>query len=88
MIIKFQSRDTWVVFGEVNHVEYSDIGYNPHDCAVRSEVIVFESPNNQAAQGKWIAMGFFTKNMDEPKEIIACTPIYLMNDQGKTIEVI
>jgi hypothetical protein len=87
MIIKFKSGDTWVVFGEVDHVEYSDNDYDPKKTAVRSDVIVYEPPDDQAAV-KWVGMGFFTKNMNAPTEVIACSPIYLMNDQGRTVETI
>ena len=88
MIIKFKSGDTWVMFGEVDHVEYNDIDYNPKSDAVRSEVIVYDPPNDQAAIGKWVGLGFFTKNMNESTEVIACTPVYIMNDQGRTVETI
>jgi hypothetical protein len=88
MIIKFKSNDTWVVFGEVDHVEYRDINYDPRKEAIKSDVIVYDPPNDQAVVGKWIAMDFFTKNMNAATEIMACTPIYLMNDQGRTVETI
>jgi len=88
MIIKFKSKDTWVVYGELDHVEYRDIDLDPHKEAFNSDVVVYEPPHDQAAIGKWVAMGFFTKGKTEATEIIACTPIYLMNDQGRTIETI
>jgi hypothetical protein len=87
MIIKFKSGDTWVVFGEVDHVEYRISDYDPKTSIVRSEVLVYEPPCDQPAFD-WVAMGFFTKNMDAATEVIACTPIYLMNDQGRTVETI
>lgn len=87
MIIKFKSGDTWVVFGEVDHVEYNDSDYDPMRSGVRSDVITYDPPNDQA-KVKWIWMGFFTKNMTAPTEVIACSPIYLMNDQGRTVETI
>lgn len=88
MIIKFKSKDTWVIFGEVDHVEYNDIDHDPKRDGIRSDVIVYDPPNDQAAVGKWVGMGFFTKNMNQATEIIACTPIYIMNDQGRTVETI
>jgi len=88
MIIKFKSGKTWVVFGEVDHVEYNDIDLDPKKDAVNSDVIVYEPPDDQAAIGKCVALGFFTKNMNASTEVIAYSPIYLMNDQGRTVETI
>jgi hypothetical protein len=87
MIIKFKSKDTWVIFGEVDHVEYNDIDH-PKKEGIRSDIVVYDPPRDQATVGKWVGMGFFTKNMNEATEIIACTPIYIMNDQGRTVETI
>jgi hypothetical protein len=87
MIIKFKSGDTWVVFGEVDHVEYRELDYFPDKMAVSSNVLVYDPPKDQSAFNR-IAMSFFTKNMNAATEAIACTPIYLMNDQGRTVEII
>jgi len=88
MIIKFKSGSTWVVFGEVDHVEYNDIDYDPKKVGVRSEVIVYDPPDDQPVIGKAVGLGFFTKNMNASTEVIAYSPIYLMNDQGRTVETI
>ena len=86
MIIKFKSQDTWVIFGEVDHVEYSDI--DTERDAISSTAIVYDPPNGCVTVGKSVGIGFFTKNMNEATEVIAYTPIYLMNDQGRTVETI
>ena len=88
MIIKFKSDKIWVVFGEVDHVEYNDIDFDPKKDAARSDVIVYEPPSGQAVTGKCVGLGFFTKNMSEATEVIAYSPIYLMNDHGQTVETI
>lgn len=87
MIIKFKSKDTWVVFGEVDHVEYNETDFDPQRGVVSSGVIVFDPPSDQPVVRR-VGMGFFTKNMNEATEIIACSPIYLMNDNGRTVETI
>lgn len=87
MIIKFKSKDTWVIFGEVDHVEYNDLDFNPEKDVASNGVTVFDPPSDQPAINR-VGMGFFTKNMNEATEIIACSPIYLMNDQGRTVETI
>jgi hypothetical protein len=87
MIIKFKSNGTWVVFGEVDHVEYNKSDFDPQKDAVSSGVIIYDPADDQPVVNR-ISMGFFTKNMNEATQIIACSPIYLMNDQGRTVETI
>ena len=91
MIIKFKDKDTWVVFGEVDHVEYRNMtaaGENPNQMGISSDVLQYRPSDDHPAVGDWIEMSFFTKNMTEATRVIACTPIYIMNDQGRTVETI
>ena len=87
MIIKFKSGDTWVFFGEVDHVEYKDTNFDPERELVSHGVIVYDPPNDQPVINR-VAIGFFRRNMNAETQIIACSPIYLMNDQGRTVETI
>ena len=93
MIIKFQERDGWVMFGEIDHLEYSDIPEykEPHsdcDSSVVSDRVLVYAPPNTPAISKAVQMSFFTKNMNEATIIHAYSPIYIMNDQGRTVETI
>ena len=88
MIIKFKDCDTWVMFGEVDHITYKDIQDDPDKTAWPSDILRFRPSDEDAAVGKWVKMSFLAKNMDRATEIVVCTPIYLMNDQGRTIETI
>lgn len=85
MIIKFKSKDTWVIFGEIDHVEYSYMGQQDE---VSPKAIVFDPAEDQAEPAIRVGIGFFTKNMTEATQVVAFSPIYLMNDNGKTIETI
>jgi hypothetical protein len=88
MIIKFQEKDKWVVFGEIDHVEYEEIkGCGDAPEAVSSKVMVYDPPSLPAI-GKCWTVSFFSKNMTEATIIQAYSPIYLMNDQGRTVETI
>ena len=88
MIIKFREKDSWVMFGEIDHIEYRDVDTSKE--AMSDDAIIFEPPSNQVPltpNGRQqVAIGFFTKNMREATEILAYSPIYIMNDEGKTIE--
>lgn len=86
MIIKFMSGDSWVIFGEIDHLEYQEIEQDKN-CAVSSDVLIYE-PANLPTRGSCIGMSFFTKNMTAPTVIHAYSPIYIMNDNGRTVETI
>lgn len=88
MIIKFKDHDTWVIFGEVDHISYRDVKGDPDKCGVDSSVLRYRPSDEEVAIGKWVEISFFTKNMNEQTTVIACAPIYLMNDQGRTVETI
>jgi hypothetical protein len=88
MIIKFFEKDSTVIFGEVDHVEYSEIRKDQRECCGEVKGILKYQPGNTPAKEKCMAMSFFTKNMTEATRIECYSPIYLMNDNGKTIEII
>jgi len=86
MIIKFFEKDSTVIFGEIDHVEYSEISKNQSSC--ESNGVLKYQRGNTPAKEKLMAMSLFTKNMTEATQIQCYSPIYLMNDSGKTIEII
>lgn len=86
MIIKFFEKDSTVIFGEVDHVEYSEIK-NDQACGETKGILKYQ-PGNTPAKEKYMSLSFFTKNMTEATRVECYSPIYLMNDNGKTIEII
>ena len=90
MIIKFQERDKWVMFGEIDHIEYESMKFCKEG-AVESEIssgtICYESPKDDLPHA-YYEVAFFTKNMIEATVIRCWTPIYVMNDNGRTVEII
>lgn len=83
MILKFKSGDSWVMFSEIDHIEYRrDPG-----AAIDADIICYTGPDDGVPHGL-NELSFFTKNMDEATVIHAYSPIYLMNDQGRTVETI
>lgn len=86
MIIKFFEKDSTVIFGEVDHVQYSEIK-NDQSGGTVSGVIKYQQGDTPAKE-RYMALSFFTKNMAEATRIECYSPIYLMNDNGKTIEII
>jgi hypothetical protein len=90
MIIKFKSDDSWVFFGEIDHLEHSPINGEQCVVGVESPIICYGSSTDskQKAALEQHELSFFTKNMTDATVIHAYSPIYLMNDNGKTIEII
>lgn len=91
MILKFQERSRWIVFGEIDHVEYEEIKRSEGEdqgCS-KGNTLIYQPPySSGAAASRFIEIAFFTKNMTEATVINAYSPIYLMNDQGRTVETI
>lgn len=86
MILKFQEGNKWVVFGEIDHFTYE-----PIENKGGFEDIVCFGPSEEATRLPALRpheITFFTKNMNEATVIHAFSPIYVMNDQGRTIETI
>ena len=87
MIIKFQEKDRWVLFGEVDHLEYVELGNcsmsEPHPINT-----IYYDPPICNVDSRYYEVSFFTKNMNEATIIRCWTPIYIMNDNGRTVETI
>lgn len=88
MIIKFRSNDSWVMFSEIDHLEHSEIFDGIPEAYDNLESVLVYPIGTDAIQSKNHRIDFFTKYMTAPTVIHAHSPIYLMNDNGKTIETI
>lgn len=88
MIIKFREKDSWVIFGEIDHIVYKQV-YSEDDEKVREgeSPLYYEAVTGDEQPHK-MRLDFFTKNMTEATIVFAYSPIYIMNDNGKTIETI
>lgn len=84
MIIKFFERDVTIIFGEIDHVEYGEF----KDGELLSEENFIKYDPGKEYEPKRMGLKFFSKNMTAPTRVLCYSPIYLMNDNGKTIEVI
>jgi hypothetical protein len=86
MIIKFQSGKKWVVFGSIEQLEYQVLGNGPS--GGQSGISVYEpSAESIRSAEKYVEL-IFSQGKGEGMIVHAYSPIYLMNDEGKTIEII
>jgi hypothetical protein len=77
------------MFGEIDHIEYEEIKGSDGEPSGGSygNTLVYEPPYG-ANGNRSIELSFFTKNMTEATVVHAYSPIYIMNDQGRTIEIV
>lgn len=92
MILKFRTAEGWMIYGELDSVEYKQvpdcIGKNTN-IPVAIDVLDFTGGiDYPIANGDKRQVNFFSKYMNAQTCIIAYTPIYLMNDEGRTVETI
>ena len=84
MIVKFKSTqyDEWIVFDEVDYLRYS----NPKkDTPLLGDELNFADANCPAEE---FQLWFMNKNQTAETIVRANSPIYLMNNSGKTIEIL
>jgi hypothetical protein len=86
MILKFKEEDKWIMFGEIDHIEYEPVKHV--DEPVGEVGICYDPPNDDEAAHARYQVSFFTKNMNEATVIRCYNPIYIMNDNGRTVETI
>ncbi|MDO9528027.1 MAG: hypothetical protein Q7J27_02585 [Syntrophales bacterium] len=82
MIIKFQSNDSWYMFDEVDSLEYRYLRVG-EKIASRSGVLDYmEEPS----EDKRVELCFLNKNQLEPSQVFADCPVYVLNNEGRTID--
>lgn len=87
MIVKFYDNDSIIMFGEVFHLEHVEIKKDGEQVTEKSGTLKYRQ-GNCPVKGKYMALSLFRANMTEPIRVECYSPIYLMNDNGKTIEII
>ena len=89
MIIKFQDRDVWHVFDEVDSLEYRYLKYG-EKVVCRDDALDYTSypvEENEVPKLR-IELWFMNKNQLELSQIFTYRPVYLLNNEGRTIDKI
>ncbi len=89
MILKVLKGSGWVIFGDFDRIEYSEIPPDRNIC-VRQDVFDFTaggdgSPISDPAQASKKEVWLYRVGA-EPRQILAEGPMFLTNDDGRTIE--
>lgn len=88
MIIKFREKDSWVMFGDIDHIVYKQVYIEDEECVRAEESPLYYEAVTGDEHAHKMRLDFFSKNMTEATIFFAYSPIYIMNDNGKTIETI
>jgi len=86
MIIKFKVLNSWHYFSEVNHFQYQVVK-NRDNQPKPEGLIDFTAMFDVHGEG-FIEMSFLNKNQTRQIDIATYGPVYMMDDSGKTIEII
>jgi hypothetical protein len=88
MIIKFAHGkgefETWEVFGDIDHYSFCQHFPLPVKDILVDRLDFTEDENENK---RWDIL-FFSKNMTEATEIVAHSPIFILNDEGRTVDKI
>lgn len=90
MIIKFRADDSWQLYDEVDELHYRNKKENE---VFDNSVLDFTRNDRSGYQvgecpAQPFVIGFMNKNQTEECVIVALSPIYIMNNNGRTIETI
>lgn len=89
MIIKVMHDRGFTLYGEVDLITVSVL--DPR-CGIGDEVIDHRSDQlskpDEPAQRETYSIKFMNKNQTAETVILSHSPVYIMNDQGRTVETI
>jgi hypothetical protein len=89
--MKIKDGETYVLFSEIDHIRYWYLDDNaPKDYG--DTVLDFTGKggpiSKEYADKRKVGITFLNRNQTEETYVIAFEPVYLMNDDGKTVEKI
>ena len=93
MIIKFEVNGAWQLFDDVDSLIYRKLGNFDVKLEEPEQIIDYTDslhnicPGNEGTSGRVLLTFMNSKQLAE-SQVVAFSPIYLMNENGKTIEVI
>lgn len=93
MIIKFEVNGAWQIFDDVDSLMYRKLGAFKLDLEDPEQVIDFTGTmSNIGCDGNGnpgrVLLTFMNSKQLANSQVVAFSPIYLMNENGKTIETI
>ena len=93
MIIKFEVNGAWQFFDDVDSLMYRKLGNfdvkleEPDEVIDYTETITSINSDKNGNPGR-VLLTFMNSKQLAQSQVIAFSPVYLMNENGKTVEVI
>jgi hypothetical protein len=93
MIIKFEVNGAWQIFDDVDSLMYRKLGKFDLDLEGTESVIDYTNSIHNISSGNdgtpyRVLLTFMNSKQLSESQVVAFSPIYLMNNQGRTIETI
>jgi hypothetical protein len=93
MIIKFEVDGAWQIFDDVDSLMYRKLGKFNLDLEESESVIDYTNSihainGNSEGTPYRVLLTFMNSKQLSESQVVAFSPIYLMNNQGRTIETI
>lgn len=93
MIIKFEVNGAWQLFDDVDSLMYRKLGNFDLDLEEPELVIDYTNSAHNICSGKEgtpnrVLLTFMNSKQLAQSQVVAFSPIYLMNENGKTVEII
>lgn len=94
MIIKFKAGEGWQMYDDVDSLRYYRLDAFLPDIELENGFIDFtdtistDGPVDSNGYPNRVLLEFMNSKQTKESQIIAHSPIYLMNNQGRTIETI
>ena len=91
MIIKFEVVGAWQLYDDVDALRYRKLGPHKVDVEDLKDLIDFTetiSEINEAGHPGRVLLMFMNSKQLVESNIIAWSPIYIMNGDGRTVEIV
>lgn len=89
MIVKINAKGTWILIDGVAKIEHREIRENDPAIGVRADVLDYTSKpcSEDEAKAGTVEM-WMTRENGELVQALAFKPVFLLNNEGRTIEKI
>jgi hypothetical protein len=93
MIIKFEVNGAWQIFDDVDSLMYRKLGKFDLGLEESESIIDYTNSIHDICSGNEgtpyrVLLTFMNSKQLEDSQVVAFSPIYLMNNNGRTIETI
>ncbi|MCK9520421.1 MAG: hypothetical protein M0R74_15565 [Dehalococcoidia bacterium] len=88
MILKIETSSGWVFYDEIDCLSYRNFPSGEYDAETDLKELIDHTEGwaKPCLENQKRLISFMNKNQSEESFVVAYSPIYLLNNEGKTIE--